>query len=93
MHSFVQVPHLSTLVLLVLLITIANLIWALICFTFSSGHLYFSAVSLDIHPQRTCSSTNQPLYSDGTSGPSLLLFTFYWHVSPSCEVFCFLINL
>lgn len=46
-----------------------------------------------IHPQRTCSSTNQPLYSDGTSGPSLLLFTFYWHVSPSCEVFCFLINL
>lgn len=46
MHSFVQVPRLSTLVLLVLLITIANLIWALICFTFSSGRLYFPAVSL-----------------------------------------------
>lgn len=45
MHSFVQVPRLSTLVLLVLLITIANLIWALIYFI-SSGHLYFPAVSL-----------------------------------------------
>lgn len=46
MRSFVQVPRLSTLMLLVLLITEANLIWALVYFTFSSGRLYFPAVSL-----------------------------------------------